>query len=300
MNHPFNTLKIVIKLLPMKEYNLVYDPDDSDEMMLFSNLNIQKLAPPVSIMREDPVQEEEQPYSKKKSELVDFEDEEYCALREMEQIPWNVIDSESRTFSGKFQDMESHGASMYFALINMGTHLKMIPISKWYGFVQKNIFAEGDGEALEKTLNQFEYFEEESDASVDNAADFDDDDGEEFSVYVEKEKKLTNSGKQLQGLVENYQEDLKTKVEANEEEEVEEEEEEDTSKKHKVNKTLTKADIQKIFGSGSISVRDLLKIIKLDFKLDDSEKTLIREFIHENCTFETDKSSGEKMFKLKK
>jgi len=63
---------------------------------------------------------------------------------------------------------------------------------------------------------------------------------------------------------------------------------------------LTNDEIRRIFGRGRISVKDLLKNIKNKFKLDDLEKNMVREFIHESCTFETDQITGEKMFRLKK
>lgn len=147
-----------------------------------------------------------------------------------------------------------------------------------------------------KKLEQFDYFENDeddsgSDKQIDFEANFDDDDGEEFEVFVEKEKKLTKSGQQLKGLVENYEDDNKIN---NASETAEEEREESNPKHIKKNNELTMSDIKKAFGSGFISVKDLLKIIKLEFKLDEKEKNMIREFIHNYCSFEIDKETGEK------
>lgn len=288
----------------MKQYKLVYDPADDTERFIFSNIDMHGLSDPLAIQREEPIQEEEQEFGKKKSEVIDYEDEEYLALKEREQLPYIVTDSEMRTYSGKLQNVSDSG-SVYFAFINMGTYLKVVPISKWYGFVQKNHFADGDVEVLEKNLSNYEFIDDErsgSENEIDYEAVFDDDDGDEHIVEVIKEKKLTTSGKQLQGIVENYEEDEKSKLQPAFEagEENHEDDENEGAKRVKREAALTKDEIRKIFGKGKISVKDLLKNIKNKFRLDDSEKNMIREFIHESCTFETDQITGEKMFKLKK
>lgn len=282
----------------MKELRLVYDPASSEERAIFSNIGMHNLTDPLTIRREEPVQEEEQEFGKKKSEVIDYEDERYQALKEKEQLPYIVTDGESRTYSGKLQDI-SDSSSAYFAFVNMGTYLKMVPISKWYGFVQKNHFADGNVETLEKSLNAFEFFEEDRSQSgegIDYEAEFDDDDGDEQTVEIVKEKHLTTSGKELQGLVDIYGENDGPPESPKDEEPPEGLE----SKRVKKEAALTKEELRRIFGGGRISVKDLLKAVKANFRLDEAEKAMIREFIHESCTFETDSVTGEKMFKLRK
>jgi len=187
----------------MKQYKLVYDPADNAERLIFSNIDINGLSDPLTIQREEPIQEEEQEFGKKKSEIIDYEDEEYLALKEKEQLPYIVTDSEMRTYSGKLQDI-SDSSSMYFAFINMGTYLKAVPISKWYGFVQKNHFADGDVEVLEKKLSNYEFIDEEkseSENEIDYEPVFDDDDGMSTLLRLLKRRSLRHQESNCKGLL---------------------------------------------------------------------------------------------------
>lgn len=281
----------------MTEFDLVFSSKDNEDFSIFTNINLQDLVDPIDIARQEKLKEEDIVYDKKKSELVDYEKEEYIKLKLKEQDPYIISDSEAKTFSGKFQD-NSDTSSMYFAMINTGKYLKMVPVSKWYGFVQINQFPESaanNTEKLEKKLvltEEDESYDTESDHEIDYENEFDDDDGEVY-YRVEKEKKLSSSGKKIQGLMENYNEEAVNKKE-------ESEEAEENNKKIKIEKKLGKEDIRKIFGNVKISVKDLLIKLKSEFSLGEEEKKTIKEFLHENCSFETDQKSGEKMFKLKK
>lgn len=287
----------------MKEFEIVYSPEDH-EMLLFNNLELSKLTDPITIEREEFFEENEHVFDKKKSEVVEYENEEYLLLKEKEQDPFLIIDAESRAMCGKFQDV-SDGASMYFALINVGNYLKIVPIDKWYRFVQKNQFTEGDIEGLEKNLNNVEV-EAESSGSVheiDYENVFDDDEGDANEIFIERSKMLSSSGKKLQGLVECYEESTakeKKKKEvvddtANEEEVVKKIKCEGSEKKK-----MTKEDIKKAFKGKVISVKDLLKNLREKFIMTDVEKNMIREFLKDNCNFETDPATGENILKLKK
>lgn len=275
----------------MKQFDLVYSPEEDTQALLFTSLELDKLVAPLSICREEPAQEEEYIYEKKKSELVDYESEEYMALKDREQEPLVITDIDSRSMAGKFQNISD--GSMYFAFVNTGASLKVVPVSKWYGFVQRNQFSDGDVEGLEKSLGlaEAESQESESEKEIDFQETFDDDDDDGSEIYVRREKKLSSSGKKIQGLMESYSKDKKP---AKEEDTTQEE----PAKKPKQERMLTKEDVRAAFGNRRISVKDLLLNIKGHFKMDTHEKNLIREFIHENCVFETD-DTGEKMFRLK-
>ena len=93
--------------------------------MLFNNIDLQKLINPLSIYREELVEEEEQEFGKKKTELIDYEDGEYIFLKEKGKIPLIVVYNDSKMYSGKLQTI-SDGTSMYFVLIKF----KMLPIEK--------------------------------------------------------------------------------------------------------------------------------------------------------------------------
>lgn len=285
----------------MKQFNLIYSPNDN-EIYLFNDLDLSKLSEPLTIDREEQAQEEEQVFEKKKSEVVEYEDEKYVSLREAEQDPFIIVDSESRAMCGKFQDV-SDGTSMYFVLINIGDSLRVVPISKWYRFVQKSQFSEGDIEGLEKNLGHIDAETEESESQheIDYDDVFDDDDGETNEVYVHKEKELSTSGRKMQGLVECYEENNDEEVKGDVEEGPEVEEK---AKKTKVGiegeRKLTAEDVRKAFKGRRISVKDLLLNLRSTFKMDESEKNLIRDFLRENCAFETDSVTGDKIFRLKK
>lgn len=282
----------------MKQYKLIYNPEEKDERYIFSNIDFERLAGSVSIQREEAIQEEEHEFAKKKSEIVEYESEEYKALKDAEQAPYIVTDSESRMYSGKLHKISETG-SQYFVFINMGTYLKVIPVSKWYGFVQKNQFSDGNIDGLEKNLEKFEYFEDEKSEStpeIDYEMEFDDDEEDAQVVRNSREKKLSTSGKELQGLMENYEEDKKPKAQ----ESVENQKEEMETKKIKTNDSLTKDELKKIVGKNKISIKDLLRIVKQSCTLGEAEKTMIKEFIHESCSFEVDSTTNEKLFKLKK
>lgn len=286
-------------LVPMKQYKLVYNPADSDERYIFSNIGVDQFNEPVSIQREEAAMPSEQEFGKKKSEIIDFEDEEYVALKEREQQPYIVSDADSRIYSGKMQNI-ADSSSMYFALINMGNYLKLAPIAKWYGFVQKSNFGDGCVEALEKNLSMVEFANEEEDTSdpeIDYEAEFDDDDGEDQLVEIVREKSLTSSGRELKGLVDNYEKEDTAKAVVHEN--TDHPDDAERVKRVRTEAILSKAEIRNIFGKGKISVKDLLKTIKSKYKLEEPEKLMIREFIHESCVFETDPLTGEKMFKLK-
>lgn len=285
----------------MKQFDLVYSPDER-EMLLFNNLDLSKLSEPLTIEREEIVNEEEQVFDKKKSEVVEYEDEKYLNLREEEQNPLVIIDSESRAMCGKFQDV-SDGASMYFAFVNLGSTINVVPISKWYGFVQKNQFSEGDVEGLEKNLNIAEIEDGESDSvhEIDYDQVFDDDDEDANEIYIPKEKELSTSGKKIQGLVECLEEENDKKDKEEEKEEnYEEPKKVKREEQESLEKKLSNEEIRKAFKGKKMSVRDLLVNLKSRFQMDEFEKNLIREFIKENCVSEVDGITGEKVFRLKK
>lgn len=280
--------------------DLIFSPE-SFETYVFNNLDLTKAVEPLQIEREESAIEEEQFFEKKKSEVLEYENEDYLTLLEQEQDPFVVTDAEAKSMCGKFQNMPDN-SGMYFAFINTGKSLKVVPISKWYRFVQRNQIVDvGDMEKLEKNLNgaEFEIEESNSEHEIDYEAHFDDDDEEENNVQFEKEKKLSSSGKKLQGLV-SYLEETAEMSEKEEEEEKSVVTEEEKPKKIKQNANLSKEDIKKLFKGKSISIKELLKTLSSQFKLDDSDKILIRNFLKESCDANVDQVTGETVLKLKK
>lgn len=282
----------------MKEFDLVYDPRDEVSLCLFNHLDIQNLMEPITIQRDEPLPEEIQQFQKKKSEVVEHEDEEYLQLKEEEQEPIIVTDGESKTYAGKLQDISSNNG-VYFAMINTGRVLKLMPIKKWYRFVQRNQFGDGDVEILENKvkINEIENESIESEKEVDYEEEFDDDDGEENGIIIEEKKRLTNAGEKLKSIVENIEETGQKKINN---EKIDEGQEETTKKIKIESAVLTKEEIQSIIGNESISAKELLKRISGQYLIKEYEKNLIREFIHEKCMLVEDPNTGERLFRLKK
>ncbi|KAI5151733.1 hypothetical protein ENBRE01_2345 [Enteropsectra breve] len=296
--------------MPTKSLDLVFHKDT--ETCIFSNVNMKSLATPLNIEREEPLAEEEQLYGKKKSMVVDYEPEEYIALKAVEQEPLVLSDIEGRSYAGKYQEMGDN-SSMYFAFINMGGHLRVVPIDKWYNFTQRTSSAlNADGleknmDILERKLNASaaidfdDSTESNSEAQPDFEEIFDDDDGEEASVVVVREKRLTRSGRELQSLVENLD-----KSEENSEDKDgtkgadRDSDDEDATKRKKKDLKLDKEYLRRIFEKKQLGIKELLVELRTKFKLDDDEKKVIREFIHESCTFIMNAKTKEKIFKLKK
>jgi len=283
----------------MKKYDLVYDPKDGADGILFNNIEIDKLVGGITIERQSPVASEDQVFSKNKSEVVEYENEEYAALKEEEQNPYIVTDANTTVFSGKFQKIND-SSSVYFVLVNTGNQLRMVPITKRYAFVRKGIVEDENIEALDKKLATTHAYIEENDDD-DESDDYkgqehalgDDDDEDAKVVYAEKEKVLSGSGRAMKKLVDTL---------GNEEMAGDEGKDEgagDEGKKMRLNESLTKEKLKKIFENRKMTIKDLLRQIKSEYALNDEEKALIREFMCESCTFEINKKTGDKLFKLK-
>lgn len=278
----------------MKEFDLIYS-QESDEIFLFTGLDLQKLLDPLTIEREQKLPEAELTYDKKKSELIEYEDEDYLELKEKEEDPFIITDYDSKTFSGRYQNIDT--TSSYLAFINTGTTLKMVPVGKWYSFVQRNQFTEVVESNPDKLNKILAYIEEDtnesgSDIEIDYQENFDDDDEEEAKIYKTRRNVLSDSGKEIQGIVESYNDEMK-------ETEPRPENLEESNKKAKIERILTKEDLKKIFGNKKMAIKDLLLNIKSNFKLGTEEKELIKEFLNKSCVAETDKQ-GEKCYKLKR
>lgn len=282
----------------MKSYKLIYKAEAKEKRFLFTNINIKELTTPISISREKTVQEETVFNTKKKSEQVEYEEEGYRRLKEREASPLIVEDSENRVFGGKMQDLGANN-SCYFAFINTGTSLRVVPIRKWYRFCQRlqtDILQENEVESVanENVGGEIEMSGSEEKEEIDFDEKFDDDDGEEAHVFVVREKKLNSAGRKMRNIMESYEE----KEESSKEEGVRVGEAKETGQAPR--EVLTKSRIREMFKGHKMSLRDLLRNVKMDFSLGEEEKETIKEFISESCTFETDSASGERYLILKR
>ncbi|KAF9762387.1 hypothetical protein NGRA_2050 [Nosema granulosis] len=274
----------------MKKFKIIYDPEYGKKKFMFTNLNIKRLNPPLTVTREKPIEEEVVFNSKKKSELVEYEDEEYLKLKSKESCPLLLEDSDNICYLGKLQTVNSNNSS-YFTFIREGSVIYITPIRKWYRFTQK-ISSMGtlDEDEISKAVPEIPIIETNVDSDkeeIDYEEEFDDDEGEDFNFKISEEKKLSKAGRKLRNIVENLE-----KEDESEEEEVENKHSEEPKK-------LSKGQIRKFFTSKTISLRELIKNIKKTFSLDTEEKNTLKEFISENCTYETEPTTNERLLKLK-
>lgn len=275
----------------MRKFKIIYDPEYGKKKFMFTNLNVKRLSSPITITREKPIEEEVVFNSKKKSELVEYEDEEYKKLKMKEACPLLLEDSDNVAYLGKLQTV----SSTYFTFIREGNDIYITPIRKWYRFAQKISSIENlDDEDLEKAVPDIPVIDTNADSDkeeIDYEDEFDDDEGEDFNFKVSEEKKLSKAGRKLRNIVENLEkEDESEEVD---EVEIDEKPTQQTPKK------LTKGEIRKLFVEKTISLRELIKRIKKTYPLDSEEKNVLKEFISESCVYETDHATNEKLLRLK-
>lgn len=276
----------------MRKFNVIYNPSYGKRKFIFTHLDLKRLHPPVNVSREKPIEEEIVFNAKKRSEVIDYEDEEYVKLKNKESCPLLLEDVDNLCFIGKLQTVHNTNTT-YFTFTREGNDIYITPIKKWYRFTQKisSLNALEDDEVTKATpdipvidTNAFSDREE-----IDYEDEFDDDEGEDFNFKISEEKKLSKAGKKLRNIVEN----LEKEEDSEDDEKAEGEEVVEKSKK------LTKVDLKAYFGSSSLTLRELIKKIKQSFSLDTEEKNILKEFISESCAFEVDPNTNEKILKLK-
>ncbi|KAK6090828.1 hypothetical protein P3W45_000073 [Vairimorpha bombi] len=285
----------------MKSYKLIFLPDINKKKSIFTNINIKKLISPINISREKPLEEEVIFNSRKRSEVVEYESEEYLKLKNKESCPLLIEDSNFTSYTGKLQEVGSNTSS-YFTFTRDGSNIYITPIKKWYRFTQKfNLQENVDQEEITKFVPEKHRQEDSQDSDkeeIDYEDIFEDDDGEDFNFEVQKEKKLSKTGKKLRTLVDNLEKGGNIDEESiSEEEPIEETVEE--KEIHEV-KILNNSIIKACFTTPTLSVKELIRKLKTNFELNNHEKEVLKTFINEFCVFEADKSTGEKHLKLKK
>lgn len=268
---------------------------------IFNNIDLSRLKDPLSIKREDKMvyEDEKSHYDNVKSEMVEYETDEYKALKNKEECPYLISDADGKMFSGKLQTVSDQ--SEYYILVENNGKVEMYEVGSWYGYKMK-ILATTDEKEVDKAMKKLnripdERSEEDEAKEIDFEEKFDDDDADDAMVYVEKTRRLSESGTKLQSLVEelnvngtNSYADAATQAQ-------QEDTEKESVKKQK--RILTEKDLIKIFGNKSISIKDLLRQLnKMDFKMDEDEKLVIKLFLQKRCKFEANPTTGEKLFRV--
>ncbi|KAF7683496.1 Transcription initiation factor IIF subunit alpha [Astathelohania contejeani] len=296
----------------MQEYKLTYNPKDSGKRYIITlPVSLKSLVQPISLEREYVAESEEQiRIPKKKSEQIEYESPEYKELKEQEKHPLVLSDNEGRQFVGRLQETRNieDSANNYYVFINTGDTFKVIPVSRWYRFSSKIGYEtlsleEAEAHLSKRLGTEDRWIMHERKDRIEETEfilEFDDDDGDEYVPYEEEsEKRLSRAGKDLIKLMKNYEEGNEHTGSV-EEKRVILEEEEKVFEKKRIKRTLSFNDIREIIGDSSITIKDLLSKVKINYKIDENIKSLIKEFIKNNCEFIIDSKTNEKLIKIKK
>lgn len=280
----------------MIQYKLVLTKSDSaSRSLLLVPVDLKKLNEPLHLKREEKAEQPEtESYRniKKKSEAVEYVDEEYKRLSEEESQPLVLEDAEGRGFKGRLQSVKNT-QNNYFVFINTGKAFKVIPVSKWYRFTQKINYDTLTLEEAESKIGKdddrwmMHKKKEEEVEEIDYEEVFDDDDGEEAHVAdYEEKKQLSSSGKELKKFMRSL-------------EESEEQNEKGRKEEKKEMMKLSEGDLVQMIMNDEMSIKELLSRIKVKFKIDEYTKKLVQRFIKERCEYKKEVIDGEKVYKLK-
>ncbi|KAL0266003.1 UNVERIFIED_CONTAM: hypothetical protein PYX00_011720 [Menopon gallinae] len=212
--------------------------------MLVSGIKMDTLAHPIAMSISKEEESEEIPRNtKRRSEVV--EDEPAA-----EACVYEIADAENRVFTSKQVGLSSH----YFAFINLGSSLRVVPLNEWRRFSLKSSY----NEVVEDvSLSGLEAKEKEEEVEeIDYQEKFDDDNSED-EMQVRVEKKLSRAGKKMRNLMKTY--------------EVKEQ-------------NLGVEDLRDILSKGRMTLKDLINEVRGRFKhIDERAKDTIRTFIKDEC-----------------
>lgn len=238
----------------MKKLKCTFNGNDKKKKtLIITNVNIASLADPINYTESDEhFDNEETRYTKKRSEVVDKDDE-------MEYKKLELKDGDNKTFSCKRTDTSNH-----FAFINMGSYIKIVPITSW---IRATLQAGNRvGENADINLEVKEEKEAEEEAEEIDFEDRFDDDNSEDEIVVRHEKKLSKAGRKMKKLVKAYEDE--------------------------------EFDLKRIIGRGKITTKELINLVKDKAKMDDKMKETIRLFIKDECIVEN--GPDGKLISLKK
>lgn len=303
----------------MPSYDLYINKSESEKRIIISlPQKINSLSPPLTLTRKKSEEIEIEVKHKKKSEIIEPEDEEYKHLKETEREPLLLTDSENKIFAGRLQDIriqetedKSKIDSSYFVFVNTGNSFQVIPISSWYRFAHKanyeTLTLEEAEARMAKRKDDDKWImhkkreeRENGDKDIDYDEVFDDDDGEDYVNYEEEEKELDVAGEEMEKLMKNYEKKSSEEDEENEKD-IEEKKKEDIKdiKRRKIEE-LNEITIRDCFTKKTITVKELLTEIKKKYTITDKNKEIVRDFIKTECDFKIDPATQEKLLWLKK
>ncbi|ORD98424.1 hypothetical protein A0H76_2520 [Hepatospora eriocheir] len=196
--------------------------------------------------------------------------------------------------NGKLQAFNGE-TSVYFVLVEHGKDYIMCPIDKWYEFTKRNIKLSQDKniESIDMKLKTSKIVESEEAREIDFDEMFDDDEDNDKVIKIQKDRQIDVNEEKISNLVKELSQNPEQKIIT----EKEEPEAVDDVKKTKVG--LTEKQLTTIFGKNKITIKDLIKIVKKDFEINENEKKIIKEFLQTRCKVETEPKTNNKLFSLK-
>lgn len=279
----------------MQKFQLFYK---NKKLSLFNKLDLSHLKNGAFIkeLEKEAFEDETTNAMNTKSEIFEYDNEESLRAKENEEKRYLVTDKQNKNYQSVVQKVSDQ--SDYFVFVENGANYDIHEVDKWHMFMML-INAQENAEAADKLAKKIasvktETKRDEGERDIDYAEHFDDDNEEDAVVFMEKERHLSTSGTKMQNLVEGLDVDA---MQTWETENNEKEDDEDTPKR--VKKMLADKDLIKIFGNKSLTIKDLLsQLKKLDFKLDEMEKGVVKQFLSKKCKLIASKDTKEKFFKL--
>ncbi|KAG0438536.1 hypothetical protein DMUE_3025 [Dictyocoela muelleri] len=350
----------------MPTFNLHFSKKKKPRNLISLPVDLKTLSSPITLTRESVIEEDHKTF-KKRSQLVDYEEESYAELKREEQAPLVLTDSDNKTFNGMLMNYQFHNNkenlkdnyknsfkadykddykddshkgfkeclnNNYFIFINTGSSFKVIPVDKWYKFLQKNQTYNCTLEEAEKKIKTTntrivdieDDFDQKRD-EIDFVEEFDDDDGIDYVEVDDREtKKLSKAGKQINELIKRFSDkdgnnsknkdfknrdsknsknrdfNFKNKVYDNSKNKVFDNSKENINKIDiscdKNNGVLTCEELEKEL-SAPMTIKNLLGRIKEKFGIDKETRELITKFLKEKCEIK-DLGEGKKVVFLRK
>lgn len=242
----------------MKKYKCIFNSKDKHRRILISGLKMESLTQPITITLKEEVLEEAPRPTKRRSEVVEEEADT------VERV-YEVSDAENRVYVSRRVDLSSN----YFAFINVGSSLRIVPISELQRFNLKSAYNEVLEDIVLPDIDVREKDEEVEE--IDYQEKFDDDNSED-EIEVSVEKKLSKAGRKMKSLMKTYEDE---------------------------EQGVRPEDLRDILSKGKVTLMELINDVKLKFRIiDEKAKEVIRIFIKDEC--EIAESAEGKQISLKR
>lgn len=282
----------------MKFKLILSKSDSSSRSLLLLPYDISNLQPPITIQRDQKVEEEIKPvrniFSKKKSEIQENFDPEYEQLLDEEKEPLSITGNDGRSFNGRYLD---NTKDSYFVFINTGKSFKVIPLKKWYKFSQKvnyDVLSLEEAESLLKEKNildegkKWMMHNRKAEEGIDFDEVFDDDNSDEVCIQEEETEELTKSGQEITKILQGKSSEqpngnLSENIQGVEEHSSKTEKKQPSPIQKSTSPVLKESDLRELFSHEELTIKSLINKLKKRFKITEQFKQTVQRFIKEEC-----------------